>query len=62
MSGFGEMVSGHDDLRKAGYGNHTKPSVTELAHPQTLGFDSDDPITLRLCVTCPQATLEPKAN
>lgn len=56
------MVSEHGDVRRAGHGNHTKPSVTKLAHPLTLGGDSDDPITLRLCVTCPPATLEPKAN
>lgn len=56
------MVSGHGDLRRVGHGNHTKPSVKKLAHPPTLGGDSDDPITLRLCMTCPPATLEPKAN
>lgn len=27
------MVLGHGDLRRAGHGNHTKPSVTKLAHP-----------------------------
>lgn len=56
------MVSGHGGLSRAGHGNHTKLSVTKLAHPPTLGGDSDDPITLRLCRTCPPSTVEPKAN
>lgn len=53
------MVSGHGDLRSAGHGNHTKLSVTKLAHPPSLGGNSDDPITQRLCMTCPPTTLDP---
>lgn len=30
--------------------------------PPILGIDSDDPITQRLCMTCPPASLEPKGN
>lgn len=33
LRGFWWMVLGHGDLRRAGHGNHTKPSVTKLAHP-----------------------------
>lgn len=56
------MVWGHGDLSRAGHGNHKKLSVIKLAHPPTLGGDNDDPVTLRLCVTCPPATWEPQGQ
>lgn len=59
---FWWMVQGHGDLRRAEHGNHMKPSAKKLARPPSLASNSDDPITQRLCMTCPPTTLDPNAN
>lgn len=56
------MVQGPGDLRRAEHGNHTRLSVTKLAHSASLGGNSDDPVTQSLCTTCPPATPDPGAN
>lgn len=55
-------VQGPGDLRRAEHGNHTRLSVTKLAHSASLGGNSDDPVTQSLCATCPPATPDPGAN
>lgn len=62
LMGGGGWFSGHGDLRRAEHGNHTTLSVTKLAHPRSLGGNSDDPITQCLCMTCPPTTLDLEAN